>query len=192
MLLRDGKHRRLIKLCGKKLFYNRKKKLPNRGFLTLEIIVATLVAFFFLMFSLQALTLSMFMKVKAQEDQRADQLIQEDIEAFGSLGSTLTLDLDNNCDVNLYDDGYAFALWNAFDDPVTPTVFEPEEPVIIPLLTGDTGGAELTLNRTHVSDVDSTAPHRTLKIYYQVTNNDDDIIATRYIEMIPDEALRCP
>ena len=175
-----------------KIILQSKKNLPDRGFLTLEIIAATLVAFFFLMFSLQALALAMFMKVQAQEDQRGDQLIQEDIEAFGSLSSTLTLDLDTNCDVDAYSDGYAFALWDAFDDPDTPSVYEPDEPVIIPLLTGDTGEAELTLNRTHVSDTDSTAPHRTLKIFYQVTNNDGDIIATRYLEIIPDEALRCP
>ena len=166
-----------------KILLQSKKKLPNRGFLTLEIIVATLVAFFFLMFSLQALALAMFMKVQAQEDQRADQLIQEDIEAFGSLSSTLTLNLDTNCDVDAYDDGYAFALWNAFDTDTAVTT---------PLLTDGTGNAELSLSRTHVSENDSTAPHRTLKIFYQVTNNDGDIIATRYLEMIPDEALRCP
>ncbi len=166
-----------------KIILQSKKNLPDRGFLTLEVIVATLVAFFFLMFSLQALALAMFMKVQAQEDQRADQLIQEDIEAFGSLSSTLTLNLDTNCDVDAYDDGYAFALWNAFDTDTAVTT---------PLLTDGTGNAELSLSRTHVSENDSTAPHRTLKIFYQVTNNDGDIIATRYLEMIPDEALRCP
>ncbi len=176
-----------------KIILQSKKNLPDRGFLTLEIIVATLVAFFFLMFSLQAVTLSMFMKVQAQEGQKADQLIQEDIERFGNLSNTLTLDLDTkladdaqdtNCDVVDYNDSYAFALWDAFDDPDTA--------VTTPLLTDGTGNAELSLSRTHVSENDSTGPYRTLKVFYQVTNNDGDIIANRYLEMIPDEALRCP
>ena len=161
----------------------RKKTLPDKGFLTLEIIIATLVAFAFLMFSLQALVWGMFLKVQAQEDQRANQLIQEDIEAFASLGNTLTLDLNTNCNADVYGNGYAFGLWDSFDNPDTP--------VSISLLSGG-GGAELTLNRTHVSAINGTAPFRTLGIYYQVRNNDNDLVASRYIEMIPDQALRCP
>ncbi|MDJ0901166.1 MAG: hypothetical protein QNJ55_20390 [Xenococcus sp. MO_188.B8] len=169
----------------------RKKTLPDKGFLTLEIIIATLVAFAFLMSSLQALVLGMYLKVQAQEDQRANQLIQEDIEAFASLSSTLNLDLNTNCDPIDYNTSYAFGLWNSFDDTGTTAVYEPDEPVIISLLSGG-GGAELTLNRTHVSAINGTAPFRTLGIYYQVRNNDNDLVASRYIEMIPDQALRCP
>ena len=169
-----------------KIIVQSKKKLPNRGFLTLEIIVATLVAFFFLMFSLQALTLSMFMKVKAQEDQRADQLIQEDIERVSSLGSTLAT---GNCDATTYNDGYAKELW---DDLI---LAEPN--VTASLLTtvnaGESAGTTLTLSRTEISNIaNSTAPYRTLRLYYQVTNDDNDIIARRYLEIIPDEALQCP
>ena len=169
-----------------KIILQSKKKLPNRGFLTLEIIVATLVAFFFLMFSLQALTLSMFMKVKAQEDQRADQLIQEDIERVSNLGSTLAT---GDCDATTYNDGYAKELW---DDLIAA------EPVVTAsLLTtvnaGESAGTTLTLSRTQISNIaNSTAPYRTLRLYYQVTNNDNDIIASRYLEIIPDEALQCP
>ena len=161
----------------------RKKTLPDKGFLTLEIIIATLVAFAFLMSSLQALVLGMYLKVQAQEDQRANQLIQEDIEAFASLSNTLTLDLNTNCNADVYGNGYAFGLWDSFDNPGTP--------VSISLLSGG-GGAELTLNRTHVSAINPTPPFRTLGIYYQVRNSDNDLVASRYIEMIPDQALRCP
>ena len=108
------------------------------------------------------------------------------------LSSTLTLDLNTNCDADVYGNGYAFGLWDSFDDTGTPE-YEPDEPVIISLLSGG-GGAELTLNRTHVSanPINGTAPFRTLGIYYQVRNNDNDLVASRYIEMIPDQALRCP
>ena len=171
-----------------KIILQSKKNLPDRGFLTLEVIVATLVAFFFLMFSLQALALAMFMKVQAQEDQRADQLIQEDIERVGNLANTLALNPEDDCDVTNYDDGYAWELWNdlvAEAPTVTTSLLTSVNP-------GEATGTVLTLNRTHISYLDSNAPHRNLKIYYQVTNSDNDLIASRYLEIIPDEALRCP
>ncbi|MEM9274442.1 MAG: hypothetical protein AAGA80_15970 [Cyanobacteria bacterium P01_F01_bin.143] len=174
-----------------KIILQSKKKSSDQGFLTIEVILATLVAFFFLMFSLQALATAMFMKVQAQQDQRAEQLIQEDIEAFSSLGSTLSNTID--CNPATYNDnGYAQALWAAFPD-VGNTV-------TTSLLNDGEGQAILSLSRTHVSLNDSTAPHRTLKVFYQVTssddatigNADDEIVATRYVEIIPDDALRCP
>ncbi len=162
----------------------RNRNLPDQGFLTLEIIIATLVAFAFLMFSLQALVLGMYLKVQAQEDQRADQLIQEDIERVSSLGNTLST---GDCDAATYNDGYARELW---DDLIAaaPTVTTS----LLTANSGEASGTTLTLNRTHVSYTNNTAPFRSLRIYYQVQNNDNDIIASRYLEIIPDEALQCP
>lgn len=189
-----------------KIILRSKKKSPDQGFLTIEVIAATLVAFGFLMFSLQALAAAMLMKIQAQQDQRADQLIQEDIERIGGLSSTLTLDLDNQlannlptrCDVANYDLGYGDALWDALIAQ-TPN----GDPDLDTLLLPDSGGlVTLRLSRTHLD----ANPHRTLKIFYQVTNSnnnvfdddvvgdidDDVIVTTRYVEIIPDEALRCP
>ena len=167
-----------------KIILQSKKKSSDQGFLTIEVILATVVSFFFLMFSLQAFATAMFMKVQAQQDQRADQLIQGDVEEFSSLGSTLPNTID--CDASTYANGYAQALWDAFDDPGT-VEHEGEEPVTTSLLSDGTG-VTLSLSRTHLNN----NPNRTLKIFYQVTNADDDIVATRYVEIIPDEALRCP
>ena len=176
-----------------KILLQSKKKLPNRGFLTLEIIVATLVAFFFLMFSLQALALAMFMKVQAQEDQRADQLIQEDIERVGNLGNTLTT---ANCNATTYNNtSYARALWNNLT-ATAPDANDPNSELTASLLTPSNGGATgttLSLYRTNIStNTNSTSSYVNLKIFYQVRNSDNDLIASRYLEMIPDEALRCP
>ncbi len=173
-----------------KIILQSKKNLPDRGFLTLEVIVATLVAFFFLMFSLQALALAMFMKVQAQEDQRADQLIQEDIERVGSLGNTLAT---GNCNATIYDDtSYARELW---DDLIADTP-QTSPDLTASLLTPSNGGATgttLSLYRTNIStNTNSTSSYVNLKIFYQVRNSDNDLIASRYLEMIPDEALRCP
>ena len=46
----------------------------------MEVIVAALMVFFFVAGSMQALALSVAIRVQAQERQRADQLIQEDVE----------------------------------------------------------------------------------------------------------------
>lgn len=116
---------------------NKTKKLSNQGFITIEIIIALLIAFGFLMVSLQTLVLGMVFKVQAQEEQKADKLIQEDIEAIQDRagGNTLTprlaAILTNNDDVNTgfnqnnepiddvcnasnYNQGYAQALWFAY------------------------------------------------------------------------------
>ena len=116
---------------------NKTKKLSNQGFITIEIIIALLIAFGFLMVSLQTLVLGMVFKVQAQEEQKADKLIQEDIEAIQDRASGNTLTprlaaiLTNNDDVNTgfnqndepiddvcnasnYNQGYAQALWFAY------------------------------------------------------------------------------
>ena len=172
-----------------KIILQSKTNLPERGFITLEVIIATIVAFGFLMFSLQAISFAMLMKVQAQKDQRADQLIQEDLARLGSLGSTLNLTPSTNCNVNDYNNSYAQALWDALIAQ-TPNG-DPD--LTIPLLTDGTGGITLTLNRTHVDDM-SVAPHRTLRIFYQVTSSDNlaAVDASRFIEIIPEQALQCP
>ncbi|MGK7897850.1 MAG: hypothetical protein AB4372_30595 [Xenococcus sp. (in: cyanobacteria)] len=178
-----------------KILLQSKKNLPDRGFLTLEIIIATIVAFGFLMFSLQALAFAMMMKIQAQKDQRADQLIQDELARLGSLSSTLNLNRDTNCNVDQYDDAdddndsYAQALWDALIAQVPGG--DPD--LTIPLFDDVPDGITLTLNRSHADGI-SVAPHRTLRIFYQVTSSDNpnEDISSRFIEIIPEEALLCP
>ena len=179
-----------------KIILQSKKKSSDQGFLTIEVILATVVSFFFLMFSLQAFATAMFMKVQAQQDQRADQLIQEDIERIGGLSSTLTLNMNVACNLTGYDNGYD-RLWDALIAQVPAG-----NAALDASLLSDGTGVTLRLSRTHLNN----NPNRTLKIFYQVTNSngdvdnngdvfgdaDDVIAATRYVEIIPDEALRCP
>ena len=172
-----------------KIILQSKKNLPERGFITLEVIIATIVAFGFLMFSLQAISFAMLMKVQAQKDQRADQLIQEDLARLGSLSNTLNLDLDNNCNVDDYNNSYAQALWDALIGQMP----NGDSDLTMPLLDNSPGAITLTLNRTHVDDI-SVPPHRTLRLFYAVTSSDppNNLIASRFIEIIPEEALQCP
>lgn len=55
-------------------------------------------------------------------------------------------------------------------------------------------GTTLTLNRTHISNNSGSSdpPHKTIKIYYRVTNSNNELVADRYVEVIPDVALECP
>ena len=177
------------------------------GFTTFEVLISLLIALGFVAVSMQSLVYAMAMKVQAQEKQRANELIQEDIERINRLGSVLTTGTGGAvpmCNATNYDDGLAKALWDDINAAGTQTK------TIIKKINSDgsvgTGGKQIALERTHVSNTSSTAPHRTLKVGYQVWNwnggytdenggtivTGDEPIAETYVEIIPDVALQCP
>lgn len=183
---------------------NKSKKPIDKGFITIEIIISLLIAFAFLMVSLQTLVLAMVFKVGAQEEQRADKLIQEDIERLNDIGSTLTLGATGTeaCDGDLNDDGtandgYSQQLWADLQAA-------PADLTVSLLSTVDSGGTTeagktLTLTRTPVLNVPTSgSPNRILGVAYEVEKPDEDgdgnpdVVANRYVEVIPDEALECP
>ena len=196
----------------KKIFKLKHRKTLDRGFTTLEILVSIIIALAFVSVALQSFVLAMGMKVQAQEKQRANQLIQEDLERLASLGSNIAAEETSGgtthtfiqrCNAEPagggtveYVNGFAQELWDAIVAVTPPTAR------LLKSADGTVAGKTLTLGRTHVSGgdpsatpvipVSSTAPHRTLKINYQVTDPDGDVIAERYVEVIPDVALRCP
>lgn len=176
------------------------KKLPSEaGFTLLEVLVAMLIATFFVIGSMQALVLSTALRVKAQEKQRANQLIQEDIEQIlfeaetlainNSLCSATTFDTDSTIYDSIDDatrdsdpDSYAESLWE--DIPSVPNDKQ--------LLDGK--GKIYRLSRTHNGN--STA--KVLKIDFSVQEWNGsalvgDVIATDHIEVIPNAAIeQCP
>ena len=184
----------------KKLFKFRHRKTSDLGFSTLEVLVSIIIALAFVSVAMQSFVLGMAMKVQAQEKQRANQLIQEDLERLSDLASIIAEDHNNKCDPvavttgttsTAYENGYAYELWEDIDAVTVAPVS----------LLSDGTGKTLTLVRTPVSGdptatpaipISSTAPHRTLKINYQVTDPNNNVIAERYVEVIPDVALRCP
>ena len=168
----------------------------NEGFITLEVIVAILIAMGFLAVAMQSLVYAMAIKIQAQEKQRANQLISEDLETANELANRSNL--AGACDPANYDNGYGKGLWNALN---TGGILTKD------LLDG--GARQVALERTEVSNnANSTDPHRTLRIKYRVwwgvsgTNfldkagnvkdaADNPIVET-YVEIIPDVALACP
>ena len=201
----------------------------DEGFITLEVIVSLLIALAFVAVSMQSLVYAMAIKVQAREKQRANELIQEDIARLNQLGSTsltpatatdpipvcnpVATAADNTTvpptpDYTAYQNSYANALWNALpaDTQIKNLIEKIESDGSV-----KTEGKELALWRFHVSSTasNSEAPHRTLKIGYQVwdwnsTDNtyrnsngavltaSDRPIAETYVEIIPDVALQCP
>lgn len=194
------------------LILNKKNSRKDAGFTTLEILVSLIIALSFVAVSMQSLVYAMAMKVQAQEKQRANELIQEDIERINQLGSNTAL--AGTCNATTYTGSYAEALWTALQadasgNDTTTTVTK----TVIKKIKSDgsveTGGKTLGLRRFHVSNTagNSTAPHRTLKVGYQIWNWDgtsfkdkndgaiaagDEPIAETYVEIIPDVALQCP
>ncbi len=186
----------------KLLIFNYRKNL-NRGFSTLEVLISIIVALVFVSFSLQSFVLGVAIKVQAQEKQRANQLIQEDLELLSELASniparTAPQTVDETCNAipagggaAAYAQGYAQDLWNELQNKKP----DGDASLSIKLLKKSDGtelGDTFTLTRTDISNGSSVAPHRTLKINYRVTNSNNDLIAERYVEVIPDVALRCP
>jgi Tfp pilus assembly protein PilE len=184
----------------KKLLKFTHRKSLNQGFTTLEILISIIIALAFISVAMQSFVLAMGMKVQAQGKQRANQLIQEDLERTNVLASNIAEDHDDKCNPAAYVDGYANELWDAVE-PVGST-----QPTVklLKMADGTTAGKTFVLTRNHVSGVNSNPPYRTLKINYQVQELDDSgnaivddtgnpiVIAERYVEVIPDVALQCP
>jgi|GEM_PF-1743575 len=176
----------------KKLFkLQLSKNKLEKGFVTLEVLVALLAATGFVILSLQFLVAAMAFKVQAQEKQRANQLIQEDIERLNQLGTTLVAgvavagapagtapmcnptDPDGAGALTVYDNSFAQALWIVALPAGVQTKNVLEN---INQTDGsfDTNGKQLGLQRFHISGSpngnNSDAPHRTLKVGYRVWN----------------------
>lgn len=179
---------------NKFLKFQSQRSSKNQGFITLEILISILIASGFLAVAMQSLVYAMAIKVQAQEKQRATQLISEDLETANELANRSNLSGD--CDATAYNNGYGRGLWTPLDNG-TPTKS----------LLSDGGGKQLALDRIEVI-AGSAAPHRTLRIKYQVWDWDgtnfldrsgntrdvatDEPIAETYVEIIPDVALACP
>ena len=170
----------------RRLFNLKYKKALDRGFTTLEILISIIIALAFVSVAMQSFVLATAMRVQAQEKQRANQLIQEDLETLNNLASNIAEDHNNKCSPAAYANGYAQDLWDDINAVAVPTT------QLLIAADGTQTGKTLTLSRRHISDGSSNDPHRTLKIFYQVTDPDTNVIAERYVEVIPDVALQCP
>lgn len=192
-----------------KLLMFKHRKSLNQGFTTLEILISIIIALAFVSVAMQSFVYAMALKVQAQEKQRANQLIQEDLERVTTLGSNIAQDHDNKCNPiatvaaggisakTAYQNGYAYELWQDFNAEPQPTAH------LLKTTDGTESGKKIGSIRQQINDLtdpspSEDAPYRTLKISFQVRELDSDdeptgdVIAERYVEVIPDVALQCP
>lgn len=170
----------MSKNIEKLIYWKLKTAKTEQGFVTLEVIMALVVGFAFFAFSLQAFAFAVATKVQAQEKQRANKLIQEDIERISQLGSNPGL--AGVCDptganlVATYNNGYGHGLWLALINAVPnedPALRKTTINKIKTDGTNETGGSTFALQRFYVGQNGGAAnnandPHRTLKVGYQV------------------------
>ena len=166
-----------------------KNSRAESGFTLIEVVVASLIVFLFIVGSMQALVLSAALRVKAQARQRGSQLIQEDMEQIRFAAENLAVD-HSRCSATGYSGGYAEAL-------VADASFPAGNPTNN-LIEGNTDSITYRLERNFD---DST--NTVLKVSYKVKdrdrpepagNTDDDfnVVAENYTEVIPDAAIQCP
>lgn len=159
-----------------------KRHHPESGFTVMEVIVASLMVFLFVVGSMQALALSAALRVKAQERQRSNQLIQEDIEQIRLAAENMPPN-QSLCSASGYSGSLAEALTTATGYPTTtnPSKY---------LIEGNTNSKQYQLTRT----IDTTNSTNTvLKLNYEVREvGQTKVIAEDYIEVIPDAAIQCP
>ena len=111
----------------KLLKFNYRKAL-DQGFSTLEVLISIIIALAFVSVAMQSFVLAMAIKVQAQEKQRANQLIQEDLELLSELASniparTAPQTVNETCNsipagggAVAYAEGYAQDLWAALQN----------------------------------------------------------------------------
>ena len=173
-----------------------KQPKSESGFTLMEVLVASLMVFIFVVGSMQALALSVAIRIKAQERQRADQLIQEDIEAVRFAAENLPENI-SLCSANGHTGSYAESLKTNIaypdDNPPTKLLFKDKQ-----------NGKKYRLDRfikppaTDEKQPDLPAStNSVLKIKYEVResvtpDDSDPVIATDYIEVIPNAATQCP
>lgn len=167
---------------------NQKIAFTESGFTLLEVLVAVLIGFFFVIGSMQALVLATAIRVEAQERQRADQLIQEDIEQVKSTASTLAVD-HKLCSATAFDPSNNDGTGGVYDSYAEKLFWTlPGVPSPKYLIEGVTTSKQYSLNRTR-DETNSTA--KVLKINYTVVES-GSTVATDYLEVIPNAAIQCP
>ena len=170
----------------------------------LEVIIAIITITAFLTGTLQLMAVNALYKVRAERQTKANFWIQEDFENVKALASSLDV---NSSPANPYittdvctniNQGYATALRRQLTDTFPPTTPIPTERLVE---TRAIVGKDYSLYRTFNITNQSTNPHL-LRIDYKVrlatsqTTNDypnqENVIASSSVEVIPDASFKCP
>lgn len=182
-----------------------KTKIPQKdqGFTMLEVLVAGLITFFFIIGSLQAMVLATMIKVQSLEKERANEIIQEDKEAIKARATNFAIpagtNLSNLCDPPAAANGFA-QLFIASNNGLAGLNVPRNKKVLNSYDSNETKGRTLLLSRTAINT--GQYPFKTLTISYQVNRtlngttpdltDSNRLIATDTLEVMPNVALQCP
>jgi type II secretory pathway pseudopilin PulG len=186
----------------------------DKGFTLLEVLIAALITFAFIMGTLQAMVLATVLRVQSLEKERASELIQEDKEAVKAWASSYSLPNTATIAKLCYPSNYAQGFANSFsastsngigsytltaNNTLLPT---PADKKALNSYSGNATtdpGRTLRLYRFTDSFTNSASyPYKNLTISYQVrvasdnTANFNRTVATDVFEVIPNAALQCP
>ena len=176
-------------------------KPKGQGFAMLEVLVAMMITFGFLMATLNAMTAATMVQVQAERRAAALYWIQQDLENIQALADAQATDADGNPITNecssTFSTSYAGRLNTATAIPVakyqstdpSPTYTTGTNSLVATAVASSIIGGSYTMTRTTAGT--DTNP-QLLTIRYRVQNaSDPDAIATLYTEVIPPRALNC-
>jgi Tfp pilus assembly protein PilV len=170
----------------------------SQGFTMLEVLAAMMIAFAFLMGTLNAMLAATMMQVKAERQAQATYWIQQDLENIQAQAGAQLPD-PNKC-TSVFSTSYAGSLNTSNASTGIPVVkFESTDAnatyttgtnsLVATAVATSITGKSYTMTRT--TGGSNTNP-QILTITYTVQNaSDPDAIATLYTEVIPPKALSC-
>ncbi len=153
------------------------KRIDQKGFTLVEVMVGILITVTFVGAAMQALVVASLFKVRAQEYSEATTWIQEDLESVRFEASQLAFN-NSNCN------DYGQALKGELNDVEDRTPGDPNSnrasslgsrPYVLDRGDPNPNGDILEINYTVVRANENTAP-----------------VATLYAEVIPDASFTCP
>ncbi|MDR9402970.1 MAG: type II secretion system protein [Halothece sp. Uz-M2-17] len=187
----------------------KKEDISGNGFTLLEVLIGIVIITTFTLTALQALVLSTFFKVQAEQESGATNWIQERIEEAKFIASRdLSGDSDPEtadsslCTASNASSGYGAALESALAS-VGSTTYTINSTDFLVVDDADSAGKDIAgqniwlLRHTNPKDEE---PYNVLELQYVAvlensngnpSTNTDDIVAELYTEVIPDEAFYC-
>ncbi|MGB5768265.1 MAG: hypothetical protein WBM32_00090 [Crocosphaera sp.] len=154
-------------------------KKTNQGFTTIDILAGTLMISLFFSVSMQVLAIGTVYRIQGQKIQKANLLIQEDIERVRLIASQQITQNNLKCNALTYDEGYAKALADSLPVPSPHILFN----------------KNYKIDRIY-DPARSVVPHKLLKITYEFKewNGTQFIgipVTTYSVEVTPDVASFC-
>lgn len=153
-----------------RVLLRRARRSAEQGFTMFEVLIALMISFLFLTGTLNAMVMATVMRVRAERQAQASFWIKEDLEVVRALAADYT-DPDD-------DDACSDGIGQAFNADVIASLPDPGNRTIL--------GRTVTLEREEDDDGGSVST-----LLYTATDEEGNVLATLYTEVLPAAALDC-